>query len=218
MTTLTLRPELATEPADYSSPSGLAEDTRAELNQIEQQMHTLVAPLTRVHALPVAEEEAVLVASGYIYLAMQWGQTWLRSHDSLPEVSNRGPMFADIQSSGMVSEDVRQKLFGALESSVGYFSWIRHGYESLAAEEQQRVTDVLEQVGLDVAAAEAALLAIGMVIKGMPGSTPMAIPVLAELIDRCWTEVEDALMSLATYDDDEGGTVPLSEVRANLGL
>ena len=218
MTTLTLRPELAAELTDYSSPSGSAEDTRAELNQIEQQMHTLVAPLTRVRALPVAEEEAVLVAPGYIYLVMQWGQTWLRTHDSLPEVNTRSPIFADIQRSDMISEDVRHKLFGALESSMGYFDWIRRSYKSLAAEEHQRVTEVLEQVGLDVAVAEAALLAIGMVIKGMPGSTAMAIPVLAELVDRCWTEVEDALMSLTEYGDDNGDTVPLSEVKAQLGL
>ena len=217
MATLTYRPDPAAEFTNESLPAGSTENMQAELSQIEQQMHALVAPLTQVHTLPMAEEQAVLVAPGYMYLVMQWGQTWLRGHGSLPEVSSRSPLFDDIQDSDMVAEDVRQKLFGALESSMGYFNWIHRSYEDLAAEEKRRVTEVLEQIGLDVAAAEAALLAVGMVIKGMPGSTPMAIPALAEFVDRCWTEVEDALMSLAEYDDD-GDTVPLSEVRADLGL
>lgn len=218
MATLTYRPELATDLVSDSSPAGLAESKRTELSQIEQQMHALVAPLTKVHSMPMAEEQALLVAPGYLYLVMEWGRTWLRSHGSLPEADNRSPLLEDLRSSDMVSEDVRQKLFGALESSMGYFGWIHRRYENLTADEKRRVNEVLEQVGLNVAAAEAALLAIGMTIKKMPGSTPQAIPVLAEFVDRCWTEVEDAFMSLAGYGDDEGGTVPLSEVRAELGL
>lgn len=217
MATLTYRPELAIGPVGDSSLTGSPENTRIELNEIEQQMHALVAPLTQVYSLPAAEEQAVLVAPGYIYLVMQWGQTWLRSHGSLPEADNRSPLFDDIGRSDMVSEDIKEKLYGALESSMGYFGWIRQSYENLAPDEKRRVTEVLEQVGLDVAAAEAALLAIGMTIKRMPGSTLQAIPVLAEFVDRCWTEVEDALMSLAEYGD-EGGTIPLSEVKAELGL
>ena len=217
MATLTHRPELATEPVGDLSPTGLPGDTRAELNKIEQQMHAIVAPLTQIHSLPMAEEQAVLVAPGYAYLVMQWGQTWLRKFSSLPEVTARSPLFDDIGRSDMVSEDIKEKLYGALESSMGYFGWIHRSYENLDTDEKRRVTEVLEQVGLDVAAAEAALLAVGMVIKGMPGSTPMAIPALAEFVDRCWTEVEDALMSLARYDD-ESGAVSLGEVRAELGL
>ena len=100
---------------------------------------------------------------------------------------------------------------------MAYFEWIGRNYMNLLVEEKQRATEVLEQVGHDIAGAEAARLAIGLTIKGMPGSNRQAIPVLAELVDRCWTEVEDALMSLAEYGD-EGSTVPLGEVKADLGL
>ena len=217
MTLLAYRPELATALADDSGPSGVSQAVRDELRRIEQEMRTLVAPLTQVHSLSAAEVQAASIAPGYVDLVMRWGQTWLLDHESVPVVNSRSPLFDDIHRSDMIPEDIKETLYGVLESSMAYFEWIGRSYTNLLVEEKQRATEVLEAVGYDIAGAEAALLAIGLTIKGMPGSDSQAIEVLAELVDRCWTEVEDALMSLAEYDD-AGETIPLSEVKAELGL
>ena len=218
MTLLAYRPELAIALADDSHPSDLAQDVRVELKRIEEEMRALVAPLAQVRPLPATEIMAASVAPAYIELAMQWGRTRLQDHESAPEENTRSPLFEDIRRSDMIPEDTKATLYGALESSMAYFAWIGRNYTTLMVEERQYATEALEQVGYDIAAAEAALLAIGLTIKGMPGADSQAIPALAELVDRCWTEVEDVFLSLAEDDEDDGETVPLSEVKAQLGL
>ena len=217
MTMLGYRPELAIALADESPSADLADNTRDELSRIAQQMRALVTPLTRVRSLTAATEQAASIAPEYINLAMQWGQARLQDHGSAPEVATRSPMFDDIHRSEMIPEDIKENLYGALESSMAYFSWLTQNYKNLVGGEMPHAAAAIEKVGYVTAGAEAALLAIGLTLRGTPESAPQAIPVLAELADRCWTEVEDVFLSLAEYDDD-GETVPLSEVKAELGL
>ena len=217
MTLLAYRPVLTTSLVEDSDSSDPSQGPPDELSRIEQEMRALVLPLTQVQSLSAVEVQAASLAPAYVDLAMQWVQTWLQDHPSVPDVNTRSPIFDDIRRSDMIPEDTKETLYGALESSMAYFGWIGQNYTTLVIEERQHATEVLEQVGYDIACAEAALLAIGLTIKRMPGSDPQAIPALAELVDRCWTEVEDALMSLAEYGDDDE-TVPLSEVKAELGL
>ena len=218
MTLLAYRPELAIALADDSGPSGVSQAVRDELRRIENAMRNLVALLTQVQSLSAAEVLAASIAPAYIELATQWGRTRLQDRESVPEANTRNPLFEDIHRSDMIPEDTKETLYGALESSVAYFAWIHRNYATLMVEERQHVTEVLEQVGYDIAGVEATLVAVGLTIKGVPGSDPQAIPPLAELVDRCWTEVEDVFLSLAKHEDDDGGTVPLSEVKAELGL
>ena len=217
MTLLAYRPELGVTLAEGSRSGRLPRGPGDELLRLEQELRTLVIPLTQVRSLPAAAEQAGTIAPAYIDLAIQWGKTQWQVHGSASSTHTRSPLFDDIRRSGMVSEEAMEQLHGALESSVAYFDWITKSYETLSGEEKQRATAALEGVGDVVAGAEAALLALGLAVRGFPGSAPQAVPVLAELVDQCWTAVEDTLMSLTEYGD-EGGTIPLSEVKAELGL
>jgi len=221
VTTLTHRPEPSTALAEDPHPSGLSQGSD-ELTHLKQEMRALVFPLAQVRSKAAAVEQAATIAPGYIGLAMQWEQarlqdSWPQGYESEADTNARSPLFDDILGSDMVSEDTKEKLCAALESSMAYFNWIRRGYENLAREEAQRVAVDLERVGPAIAGAEAAFLAIGLTLKGTPGSAPAAVPVLAELVDRIWTEVEDVFLSHVQYDE-EGETIPLSQVKAELGL
>ena len=218
MTLLAYRPDLAIALADESPSSGLADDTRDELSRIAQQIVTLVAPLKGVRSLSTAERLVSLAVPDYALLAKQVMQVLSRS-DAF-ESARRMPRSLNdsIRESTLVSEDVKEQLQGVLESMGAYMDWFRRDYAWETNEGRQRaLSPLVNEVNDHLTRVEVAFTAISLVLHEPPDSTADAIPILAELVDRCWTEVEDALMSLAEYDDT-GETIPLSEVKAELGL
>ena len=215
MTLLTCRPELALALSDEPPMNGSADEGRDEFSRIAQRMRALVASLSRVHSLSAAQ--AARVAPEYVGLAMQWAEARRQHPELAPETDAGSPLFDLFDQSDMIPGATRERLYGALKSSTAYFDWLTRNYDSIAGGEMPHTADVVDRAGYAIAGAEAAFLAIGLILKGVSGSAFDALPILAELVDRIWTEVEDAFMSLAEYDN-ESGAVPLSEVKAELGL
>ena len=110
MTLLAYRPELAIALEDDSDQSGLSQDVRAELKRIEEEMRTLVAPLTQVRSLSATEVLTASIAPAYIELAMQWGRTRLQDREFVPGANTRSPLFEDIHRSDMIPEDIKENL------------------------------------------------------------------------------------------------------------
>ena len=217
MTLLDYRPELAIARVDDSSSKALPPSTRDTLRDLHEQITALVVPLTRVQLLSEAERLASLAAPDYIALATQRAQ--LLSADA-PRLGTDAvsPLTDSIRESALMSNDIKEQLYGALESFAAYVDWFHRNNANTASEDKQRtVTAIVQHVQDYVAQAGMALSALKLVLSENSRSTSESIPVLAELVDRCWTEVEDVFLSLAKHDD-EGGTVPLSEVKAELGL
>ena len=111
-----------------------------------------------------------------------------------------------------LSDAVREQLRGVLESADAYFAWLaRTGQTPLDEDEECSVAAVIEKVQGHVARGELALNAIESIFAETPGAVPQAVPILAELADNCWTEVEDVFLSLAEDDEDDGETVPSAD-------
>ena len=218
MTTLTYRPELTIALADDSSLGGLSADARDELKRISQQIVTLIVPLTRVSSSTEAENLVTRAVPSYTGLARQLQQLLSRPDAAALKRRPFRPLADSIRESTMVPVQVKEDLQGVLESVDAYMNWFRRRYGGETDEaKQDDFTPLVQQVVGPLTRVEVALMAICLALDEDTDSTADAIPTLAEFADRCWTEVEDLFLSLATYDD-EGGTVPLSEVRANLGL
>lgn len=123
-----------------------------------------------------------------------------------------------IGESELVPDAVKEQLQGVLDSSDAYFEWLANVRQSPHDEDRERsIAKAIEAVRDHVLQGEIALNAVESIFAGTAEATADALPILAELADRCWAEVEDYFLSQAEYDD-EGDTVPLSEVKANLGL
>ncbi len=218
MTILAYPPELVIAFGD-SLPSNLSEDARDERKRIVEQIATLLRPLIQVRSVAAAERLILDAAPDYRALATQCAD--LRPNIDAPEpaASFVDPFANIIRESTLVSEDAKQQLYGALQSTAAYIDWFYRSITKGTGEGEQRAfTATIQQVTNHVQRAGIALTAIGLVLAGDSGSTPEAIPTLAELADRCWTEVEDVFLGLGEYGDDGGETIPLSEVRAELGL
>lgn len=219
MTLLAYRPELAIALADESAPSGLSQSVRDELKHIRQQIVALVVPLGGVRSLSTAERLVSLATPAYAKLSKQVTEVLSRSGGAKPATQALRPLNDSIGESILVPEDVKEQLQGVLESVGAYMDWFRRNFAEATDESKQRaLMPLVEQVHDHLTRTEVAFIAISLVLDETPGSAPEAIPILAEFVDRCWTEVEDAFMSLAEYGDDEGGATPLSEVKAELGL
>ncbi len=178
----------------------------------------VLRPLTQVRSLAAAERLILNAGPDYRALATQCAD--LQSNIDAPGPAARfvDPFANIIRESTLISEDAKEQLYGVLESSAAYMDWFHRSITNGTGEDEQRAfTAIIQQVADHVERAGMALTAIGVVLAGHAGSTPEAIPTLAELADRCWTEVEDVFLGLAEYDDD-GETVPLAEVKAELGL
>ena len=218
MTMLAYTPKLAAALADGSLSAGLSDAKLGTLKRIHEQITVLIAPLTSVQSLPVAMELAASLAPEYARLVVHWSQT-LPVADALKvNTDGESPLIGRVRESGLLSNATKEQLHGAFESSRAFFDWFsRVSGHSVAKEQEDAIAAIVEEVRDHVAQAEMAFIAIGLILEGNPDSTPEAIPTLAELADRCWTEVEDVFLGLAEYDDD-GETVPLAEVKAELGL
>lgn len=217
MTLLAYRPDLGAALADDPSSTGLAEGTRDAVRMLQAQLVELTRPLTSVHSMPAAEKLVASILPDYVKLAIRWAE--ILSDVAPHETSeNLGSAFAEsIRESSLISGAVRGQLEGVLESSDAYFAWFAR-IRQTSLDPEGSVTSVVEGVRDSVARGELALNAIESVLVGTVDAAPEAIPILTELADRCWTEVEDYFLSLTEYGDDKGDTVPLSEVRADLGL
>ena len=218
MTLLTYRPDLAITLADESSPTGISRNARDELKRIGQRITALVLPLTHVRSLSTAEELISPAVPEYVTLAKQANQLLSQSNVSESARHAFRPLTDSIRESTLVSEDIKEQLQGVLESLEEYMDWFRRNYAEETNEGKQvALTPLVQQVNDRLPRVEMAISAISLVLDENPDSTPSAIPILSELADRCWTEVEDVFLSHAQYEDD-GETVPLSEVKAELGL
>ena len=218
MTLLAYRPDLAIALADELLARGLSEDARQKLTRIHEQTIALVTPLAQVRSLTEADNLTSLATSDYIALAAS--RVGLRSDvDVLREGTNVvSPLIESVRESSLMSEEIKEQWYGALESFAAYVDWFWTNYADAADEERQSaVTAMVQHTQRHMARAGMAFDALVLVLNRKLGYTPDALPILAELADRCWTEVEDYFLSLAEYDDD-GGTVPLSEVKTELGL
>ena len=218
MTMLAYTPKLAAALADGSLSAGLSDAKLDTLKRIHEQITVLTVPLTNVQSLPVAEELAASLAPEYARLVILWSQV-LPPADALElNTDEESPLIDRVRESGLLSNATKEQLYGALESSRAFFDWFsRVSGHSVAKEQEDAVAAIVEEVRGRVAQAEMAFIAVGLILERIPDSTPEAIPILSELADRCWTEVEDVFLGLAEYDYD-GETVPLAEVKAELGL
>ena len=218
MTLLAYRPDLAIALADELLARGLSEDARQKLTRIHEQTIALVTPLAQVRSLTEADNLTSLATSDYIALAAS--RVGLRSDvDVLREGTNVvSPLIESVRESSLMSEEIKEQWYGALESFAAYVDWFWTNYADAADEDRQSaVTAMVQHTQRHMARAGMAFDALVLILNSTLGSTPDALPILAELADRCWTEVEDYFLSLAEYDD-KGGTVPLSEVKTELGL
>ena len=218
MTTLAYTPKLAAALADGSLSAGLSDAKLDTLKRIHEQITALIVPLTSVQSLPVAEELAASLAPEYAKLVVHWSQT-LPVADALKlNTDEESPLIGRVGESGLLSNAAKEQLHGALESSKAYFDWFsRVSLHSVAKEQEDAIAAIVVEVRDRVAQAEMAFIAVGLILEGTPGSTPQAIPILAELADRCWTEVEDVFLGLTEYDNG-GEIVSLDDVKAELGL
>ena len=217
MATLAYPPELVIAFGD-SLPSDLSEDVRDKRKRIVEQIEMVLRPLTQVRSLAAAERLILNAGPDYRALATQCAD--LQSNIDAPGPAARfvDPFANIIRESTLISEDAKEQLYGALESSAAYIDWFHRSVANAIGEDEQRAfAAIIQQVVDHLERAGMALTAIGLILKEPPDSTPKAIPILAELADRCWTEVEEVFLGLAAYDDD-GETVPLAEVKAELGL
>lgn len=218
MTLLAYRPELVTVPPDEADPSGLPQDMREEFIRIHEQAVALVLPLTNVRSLSEAERLAELAASDYIALATESARVTSETDALRVGSSVIRPLVNSIQESPLMSEEAKEQLQGALQSFAAYVNWYwRSHTRAVGEDERHRIDSLVLHVQDQTAMAGIAFSTVAAILNGHASATPEAISILAELADHYWTEVEDVFLSLAEYND-EGGTVPLSEAKAELGL
>ena len=217
MATLTYRPELATALADDSHSSGLPQSARDEYKRIHEQTIDLVTPLAQVQSFAEALRLASLATPDYIALATR--RVGLLSDDEALRGGTEvvGPLIDSVRESSLMPDAVKEQWYGALESFAAYINWFWRNYPAVNGDREHAVTAMVQHTQDDVARAGMTFDALVLILNSKLGSTPEAIPILAELADRCWAEIEDAFLRLAEHDD-EGGTVPLSEVKEQLGL
>ena len=222
MTLLAYRPELATALEEESIGRDLSKDARQELMRIHKQITALTIPLTRAQSLPDAEKVVTRIESDYLHLGERWTELLLASGLAYEKLGGINEQLPDkLSKAEFVDPEVKQQWSSVLDSAHASAAWLnQRGDDALRTDNQEDialVANVTEQARSPVVRFEAVKNAIDLILSEAPGATPKAIPMLVELADRCWTEVEDVFLSLAEYDDD-GGTVPLSEVKTELGL
>ena len=222
MTTISdYRPEVAAAIADGSLDVGLSDDTRAELQRIHERMVALVTPMTRVVS---ASEAQTLAASGeaeYLRLAEVWSEVLMHSGFTLPQTDDVDAALYEVHLPDAHYEEQWQ---GTLQSARAYLEWAMRLDRRLDSNEDTTKDELLRLDGLFSALHGPwgryvmADLAIRLVLAEAPGSSPTAIPALTELADNCMTEVEDVFLAEEDYSKDDGQTVSLANIRANLGL
>lgn len=218
MTLLAYRPELVTALPDESAPSGLSQDVREEFIRIHEQAVALVLPLTNVRSLSEAERLAELAASDYIALATESARVTSETDTLRVGSSVIRPLVDSIRESTLVPEEAKEQLQGALQSFAAFVDWYwRNQTRAGGEDERHRIDSLVLNVQDQTAMAGIALSTVAAILNGHADATPEAISILAELADHCWSTVEDVFLSLGEYDDEDE-TVPLSEVRAKLGL
>lgn len=217
MTTLTYRPELAVALADAPGQSGLTEDARRELGRISEQINALIMPLTRVRSLPEAERLAASAVSDHIELATQGTQILSDAGELRTGSGVVTSLFDSTHESPWLGEEVKEQLHGTLESLAAYVDWFWSNNATADKNRQRTAAGIVKQVQYPIAQAVMALSALALLLTGKADALPEVIPVLADLADHCMTEVEDAFLGLVEHGDSEDA-VPLSEVKAKLGL
>ena len=221
MTTIwDLQPEAVAALKEGSLWSGLSADARAALVRIYDRTTALVTPLTRVESLEGAETLAASAEAEYQSLIEQWRQT-LRASGITPAQFAAEQRKKSLLSQYFIifSKYDRERWQGVLTSEAGYVAWIDR---SLAVEpaddEGEEFNRLAEATTGPFSRYLLAKHAVVTLFAMTPTPLPQTLSVLTELADRCMTEVEDAFLAQAERDDDEGGVVPLAEVRADLGL
>ena len=220
-TILDYRPEVAEALADGSLVVGLSQDTLDSLQRINEAIEALVAPLTRVESLSEAEALAANSESEYLRLAEEWSALLVDSDFSMPDASEVDSTLYDLH---LPNVDDQEQWLGTLQSAHAYLEWAKEldrrldSTEKISQQELLRLDAFFSVLHGPWGRYVMTRLAMRLVLANSPSSSPHAIPFLTRLADLCMTEVEDMFLAEADYGEDDGQTVLLADVRADLGL
>ena len=214
------RPEVAAAVADGSLGIGLPDAALASLRRISDEIEALAVPLSRVSSLSEAEALATAGETEYRRLSEQWVAT-LQDLDVSPSeyAEAEKAKVPSVQRVVLPRDRDNEQWQGVLDSEEGYVAWIERQLIEEQTDDERQKNDVLakETKGpfLRYLLVKRALVSA---LASVPGPSPQTISVLAALADNCMTEVEDVFLAEADYGEDDGQTVSLADVRADLGI
>lgn len=220
MTTIwDFQPEVSAALVEGSFWSGLSADARAALWRIDEQTKAIVAPLTHIELLADAEAFVSSAEDEYRHLSEQWAKVLRDSGVSSSQLAEdyRVRSFA-LRDWQLPTVEDNERWQGVLDSEGVLVEWLERQQSLAPGSEARQMGNRL--AGTTVAPLLRFLLvqrAIVLALASDSGSSHRTISVLTDLADKCMTEIEDVFLGAAEYDDD-GETVSLAEVRADLGL